>query len=614
MNATKIFFLFHLLVFGFLLFSNRCDAQSTNDKFNLNFNTADPPNFKWKLANIIVPKKDSTEVFNSKYPIRFDGNETFFRGKSLNIDLFQQFILPSSLRKSEIEVSIHNKSTGMDSLKLNLSGIDKYGNTTKTSSIDIMNNDKWEVKTLKTDFDSIEYFMINITGTGFQRPVKGNKLIPRVYIDRMSITIDGKDINGISGINSFTDRAKMDLNPAYIYQIPATSTEKNIIEGIHLDHKKIVALGETVHGSKEINENGFQIIKNAVLHNNCKLILMELELAESLKYNLFIQNKLNEGDSFNITEEACTNHLSVSAFKDLLYWLKDYNSTASRKVVFLGLLDVTTLPKVPLFDFIYTFYEEKEKDLFLPLLDALYIGTSKEALGLVSKNTERLKNILGEDNFFFFYHTLENLAAIEVGEKKINNDNYDYHMWLNAQTFIAEYPKDKETVMIYTHYVHAKKREGAQGRDPNSATMGRYLENYFKEDYSVVGLTVGTGKITTRKVNKEFTDASLEEMIPGSIEDVCMQQEGIDFYYPAERLPYNIYPVRDIANMEVLYGKNYTYSLLKADIDGLIFLRTSNPFYQDYPCNMKDYYWDKLKKGWSFLESHGIKYDPKKYK
>ena len=107
---------------------------------------------------------------------------------------------------------------------------------------------------------------------------------------------------------------------------------------------------------------------------------------------------------------------------------------------------------------------------------------------------------------------------------------------------------------------------------------------------------------------------SHDRMIPGSIEDVCMQQEGIDFYYPAERLPYNIYPVRDIANMEVLYGKNYTYSLLKADIDGLIFLRTSNPFYQDYPCNMKDYYWDKLKKGWSFLESHGIKYDPRKYK
>ena len=48
-----------------------------------------------------------------------------------------------------------------------------------------------------------------------------------------------------------------------------------------LNNQKIIALGETVHGSENITEMIFLFAKNAILYNNCKLILTELGLASS---------------------------------------------------------------------------------------------------------------------------------------------------------------------------------------------------------------------------------------------------------------------------------------------------------------------------------------------
>lgn len=137
--------------------------------------------------------------------------------------------------------------------------------------------------------------------------------------------------------------------------------------------------------------------------------------------------------------------------------------------------------------------------------------------------------------------------------------------------------------------------------------MGRYLENYFKEEYSVVGLIVGIGKISTREKNSgEFTDISIEKMASGSIEEVCILQEDINFYYPSDKLPYNVYPIRNIGNREALYSNNYIYSLLKANINGFIFFRNSNCFNRNHSYDI-DYNWNKAIKRSTFLKEHEVK-------
>ncbi len=54
--------------------------------------------------------------------------------------------------------------------------------------------------------------------------------------------------------------------------------------------KKILALGETIHGTQTMNDLAFSLIKERIEHHNCKLVLFELPLEETLYLNRYVKN------------------------------------------------------------------------------------------------------------------------------------------------------------------------------------------------------------------------------------------------------------------------------------------------------------------------------------
>jgi hypothetical protein len=598
------------IIFHFLFFLSlphfACCNPIINDRFNLEFDYSDSVNFVWSLSSPKSPQIDSTELIDSKYPVYFEADK-LYKGIPddiniwyLKIELYQKFVIPPQVCNGKVfEISINNKCIGMDSLKLKISGVDKYGNIVKTESLDINNKAGWKLKSLKTHFDSIQYFTVSLLGTGILLPQDKEKTVPKLYLDKISISIGGRDINQIDEINNPASWRKEILNPDNIY--PISAQYSNIIKDIGLDKKKIIAIGETLHGSGSINEIAFLMAKNAIIYNNCKLILMELGLSSSLKLNLFLQGILPESEISNIWEEGRNTHVSNPIFTNFLLWLREYNKTFDRKIFLLGLLDTYEFIESPLYDYIFPFFSNENEDILLPLLNHLHKKELKEASNIVKTNTDRLKHLLGKNGFFFFNHVLENLSEIEAGKKQFDYDTYDYYMWMNANTFISSYLQKNETAFIYAHYGHVKKKEGKH-EDLNSLTMGNYLENEYRNDYSVIGITVGSGSITTRELaSPEFVTTNLEIMDSGSFEGICMEQKDTCFYYPSNKLLHNIYIIRNIGNRG-LYSNNKLYSLLEANADGFIFIRNSNSFNDDYPYN-ENYLWNKGVKRAAFLKA-----------
>ena len=107
----------------------------------------------------------------------------------------------------------------------------------------------------------------------------------KLYLDKIEIKIGGKDINE-GPLPSTPIMANLKKSEIISLSLSDTNSFKRIPE---IGNHKIVALGETIHGSESINEAAVELIKYQVLHNQCRFILLELPTEQSLYWNRYIQ-------------------------------------------------------------------------------------------------------------------------------------------------------------------------------------------------------------------------------------------------------------------------------------------------------------------------------------
>lgn len=113
------------------------------------------------------------------------------------------------------------------------------------------------------------------------------------WIDKLNILLDDKSI----------DTFPVPVVPPFSVQEPEKIKKLSLNEDLYgsipeLNTKKIVALGETVHGSASVNSITAQIIKHQILKNNCKLVLLEFPFGSMMFLNKEMQGKtIFKGDS-----------------------------------------------------------------------------------------------------------------------------------------------------------------------------------------------------------------------------------------------------------------------------------------------------------------------------
>jgi erythromycin esterase-like protein len=117
---------------------------------------------------------------------------------------------------------------------------------------------------------------------------------------------------------------------------PLSYTDPSSFDRIpELQTKKIGAIGERIHGRETMNDIAYQIIKQHVEKNRCRLVLLEISLEVMMSFNRFVQ-----GDrSFNIytlINRFNLDLISVKQLKEICLWLKEYNKTAKEKILLLG--------------------------------------------------------------------------------------------------------------------------------------------------------------------------------------------------------------------------------------------------------------------------------------
>lgn len=577
MSQQRLLYSILLLFFAGLTFCNRATRLyvAAGDKYNLSFSYCDSSDFVWipYLCHHSMGV-DSGDNFNGKYPLTLQqvvkpvlplpGSPEVYDPMIFNY--YQTIILPDT-SSSKIQIRLNCKTQHIKEAYLRVICSDKEEKILCKDSILISSN-YWKTSTLSVSSENAKLLNVAIYN-GIDGRVK-----QKIWLDRMEILVDGKDINSFPTPGVYSIDKKMRIDNALLHAI---LPDKSVTIPL-TDNKMIVALGESVHGSKSMVSLCYRIIKGLVENDSCKLILFELPIDECLLWNAYVLGQVADSTIKEMAENIDRVLLPVTETTNFLAWLREYNSRSAAKVRLAGVDDVKMEAwLIPLFDYIYAYYKPALKNELLPLLDSLnrigrQINYTKIA-ELVEATS--LKALLGEEDYEMLQHVLRQCADIA----KIHNDknlcpyrsifSRDYTMFRNTQKAIDLYLDDGEKAAIVAHYGHINKKNQSPF-SPAIVSLGYYLSEHYGSSYFPVGIFAGGGAVS---VFHKKTPSAVFPLAPNpgnSIEQICMNTGIRCFYAPISALPDEPLLVRYIPNR--VPEKQFAYAHLGSRIDGFIFI------------------------------------------
>lgn len=502
---------------------------------------------------------DTTIVRNGKHPLLVS-NTFVLSHKILRYNMQLAIPMPAT-QADKMLVELSAKSQNISRVYLVLSGINTTENILYSDTLFLNGNNDWHtyVKEIQLkDVVSLHCKMVVFGGDGADNQ--------KLWLDKMDIRIGTKSIKDSPVPVCFADTSEvfrqiqpLSFSPPYGYeQIPI------------LKNKKVIALGETIHGSATLNRVAMQLIKYRIETANCKLVLLELPVEHMLFVNRFVQG--DERFQLNALKEYLITY--SDEFIELCKWIKDYNKKTTDKVYLLGY-------DVPLFRmespkwvarYLSILNQERNhlglKQMCTQLQNS--VDTFEPALQTFQMNNG-FKNLLGEKESEILKWWMKNLPR-NLSFQLCFQDR-DSNMWKNVEYLMELLSVPESTVTIYTHLGHANYVSGFPCFRLNPS-MGEYAKKSLKDDYVCVGLCVGGGTFYTADSLPPyfFPVKTLVEPPENSLEKILRTRHQESFYMPVSSILTPMY-LRYIGNSYV--GNQFQFVTPGCRMDAVIYIDKS---------------------------------------
>jgi erythromycin esterase-like protein len=543
-----------ILFFVFVL-SNLASTAKEDIKSNFSFEIHPTQQNFWK-------------IMSEKGVIKFDRN-CFIDGNSswcltsydngFHTYVYDYIYVPIEGKK--IELSIYSKSNILNNVWLKLYCLDIDENILRKDSVSLVNQGDWKKFFIQSGAPGTKRLNIEIEAQSDSNSKKQQQL----YIDNLSLEINGIDFQNIP-------EAQRNIDVKSIETISEGISDSLIIQSIPLikyfQKPRIIALGESVHGSDNIQCFAFETIKNLIERENCKLVLLELNFELGMWLNEYVLGQTSEE---NIKKRMVLYNFNYFRFIDFLHWIRNYNLNKKEKVVIVG-FDQSLIYDIILgFDHLLDLIKNQnmEFDSIKPFFDSY-----------ANHDYEKAKNFIRGNHFFCELDEFKRnsfIRALELRQKKFEpvpsliEGDREYIQFSNAQFAINSILKDSSKAVIYAHLGHVNKTNVFTGRIYISS-FGNYLHQYYKEDYFVAALLVGYGTIFNSDSNGWMGLLPLAPPVLGSIEKLCDNWNSPFLFKRASELE-SVCCGRDLG---LKYSKDqyYPYSH-KNRFDGVIYMKYS---------------------------------------
>lgn len=479
--------------------------------------------------------------------------------------------------KSRIEVKVRYKSENCPMLYLRLATIGDREEIVATDTLFLPLSKEWTTLSQLMNIGNGNLLSLSVEAIGnerdkimssFERTGMRFENNAKIWIDELEILIDGKNLTEAQTNNSLT----------------ASLTKEDFISlnnenRCHLSflNKKILAIGETVHGTSTMNSVAIEIMKDRIKNKKCKFVLLEIPLEFSLYINRYVF-----GDERFTLDSISTyfDHLLFSKeFISFIHWLKEYNLSLKEKVTFVGIdADYTDLlARINLFNFFYT--------INLGINDR---GLNKICISLLSQN----KELPYETSLAIFdsnrgFNTMLSEKESKLIRSCLTMKDQIFFSFFQRDSVMYEYTKfvvtnllkNDETITIFCHFGHTNylcEREMINSEDWN---LGHYMKNEYKDDYSNIALVTRMGNFLTNNGYSKIKEEKLQ-ISPFNSLEYLMNRQGIDLcYLSMEKFTYS-----DVISIRFIGNRNrhqpFISIIPKSRMDGVIFIKKSSAIHK----------------------------------
>ncbi|PWK65393.1 erythromycin esterase-like protein [Mucilaginibacter oryzae] len=482
----------------------------------------------------------------------------------MRFNLSKTLILPVTLTGETYDISIVSKDDVSQDVWFKVTALDQDAIEKRSCAIKI-NSKSWKENSVKMTLSDAKAIRISIYYNG------NNSDSQDIWIDRILIKAGKKDI---TGANYFSDKPKdslrtiKSLDKKYIVPL-ATGNDSSLLSEIKaFDGKQLIGLAESTHGSNTSKEANYQFIKNLIISNHCRLVLLEMSTAATLSWNLYVQGKISKEYEKSIEDDIRACFIDHKLLMDFLSWLRSYNIRSNNKVYISGIDNSDPEEKkLYLFNFYLTLLGKDKAVWYLK-------NTIEKNYGPLITHSyfdKTLQYIMGKENFDCYISFLNN-AVISHKSELSSSPNRDIIMFKSVKGLMDNCLKKDDKAAILAHSGHLQNLE----RFPGDTTLGLCLREYYKEKYFSISFQIGTGTFSQDECAmdvKTVTD-TLKKPPFYSFEYAGLNTGIPYFYYPANYLGNDILTCGFIPRGG-RYEDLYKFSPLRRQFDAYVFIKES---------------------------------------
>ena len=510
---------------------------------------------------------------DARHPIHFAQISLWgFRGKfNMHLCLQNHLLLPYRQKAPEnAKISLSCKSENLKSIKLVASLFNEKEEKIRTDTLFVPATEKWETSSKDISFKGSRFFNIELIAEGIDSTYWNNRTAPVDSTVSQNLWI-GKIIIEIDGIKASRYTESAILEPCRIKSKGsiAIKDDRLFARISALKEKKIIALGESFHGSEAFQELFSQIVKHQVLHNQCKLIFLEYDMINSLSLNSYIQGNENF-DVDSLLYDRRLSSYSYRQLKNVLLFLKDYNKSAEKKVHLIGIdteiPEKVTFPGWTVSEYLYMLnkhHKYKKIDTIcyelMHRVTHIYDKDNKIMSETLKLGKDSLfKQMIGDDEFKIFSYCCnsyrkrfaDKAERYVTEEPKLRKElvmSREIWMFNHAKELIdLMIGQDKDSkVLIYGHTNHLCTKA-----DVNvSYTFGQYMKDLYNDQYFNICLVAGEGSFRTSH-NRRMSIMPLQQS-NNSLESALSDFSVNCLFVPVESIAVPHVRIRNISNTYV---------------------------------------------------------------
>ena len=567
-SITKLHVLFF---FVFIFYAVSCTAklekQTYTNVYDLHFAMRfdSAVVYPWRengaYSNYTIPayiQDSNRNLFAKKY---FKG---FPFSKRLRSEYEQRILLPNNNIKEAV-IGFEGKGDNIKLVSIILDAIGKQENILFSDTLRFRPDSILSLFTQNINLNNAEMLNVRINVEG--------EIDKDAYIafSRLDILIDGKPID------EFPVRTLSPLIVDKKINYTGINVDRKIgLEQINeINDKKIIGLGESVHGNDGIKNLAYQLIIQAVERLNCKLVLQEMPLEQSFAYNRFIQD-----DNYELDSSLVINHATIN----FLNRLRSFNSgkTKDSKVKLYGMdynsiLSSTQSSAMDIFDFITVLNQKSQ----IPEVDQLSLLLMKKdrncAINFLDTHRDKIKKLLTAEEIECILHILRvSKQAGDAGiERFIRRDSI---MFVNARFLIDKFAKDENVkTVIYGHAGHINPISSYPAVP--CIPFGRYMRKAYGESYSPLLFLIGSGEAMAYDEHYNRKDNWLSRPPENSMEYFLSLIDDNVFYTPLT-VDFNELTLSRLQGSHHIPQEFYPFNLYQR-FKGVFFIKSTDCTHKD---------------------------------